>query len=82
MSKYWKTVMTVEVLSEGEEAPEFPGGLEEVVYDIDRWSMSGVAKCPVSEELTPTQMAKALIEQGSDPQFLGPDRDGNEIGYV
>jgi len=68
-TKFWKTVITVTVLTEGEEAPSYDS-LSEVAYDIENGEASGSEKTE-HEELDAQSMADALIKQGSDPAFLG-----------
>jgi len=38
---------------------------------------SGIVKTISREILTGKEMADALLDQGSDPEFLGLDEDGN-----
>jgi hypothetical protein len=79
MTKFWKTMVTVEILSDGDEPPAF-GSLEQVQYAITFGDCSGEVSTS-TEELTGPEMAQALVRQGSDPRFLGLDPTGNEVGY-
>lgn len=66
----YKTVYTVEVLSD---EPLGEVTLGDLQYEITEGHCSGVFKEKSREELPEWQMAKALIRQGSDPNFLLPD---------
>ena len=66
--KLYRTTIQVEVLSEGEY--EF-GGLRAMAFDVIEGDCSAMAKVTQVEELTREQMATALLDQGSDPEFLG-----------
>jgi hypothetical protein len=67
MTKYYKTIIQVEVLSED---PYEYLGLKELQYDITDGGCSGKTTVISSETLTGKQMARALKEQGSDPEFF------------
>jgi hypothetical protein len=75
--KFYKTVITLEVLSEDEPVDNWD--LENIVYGMDKGNLSGVVNTQDPIELSPAAAALALIEQGSDPEFFGLDRDGNEV---
>lgn len=64
---YYRTIIQVEVLSD---SPYGVTNLEDVAYDIDKGVCSGVVKIVSSEEVSKEKMAKLLIAQGSDPEFL------------
>lgn len=64
---FHKTVISIEVLSEG---PYKPTLLEDVHHDITDGQCSGVWSITGTSQLTREQMAEALIAQGSDPEFL------------
>lgn len=73
----YKTVIEVEILSED----PIPDGisLSEVAeqgYDGD---FSVVAETKSSKPIRGKKAVEAIINQGSDPEFFGMDRDGNEI---
>jgi hypothetical protein len=76
--KFYRTVMQVEILSEDEPYGEGVS-LEEINYAITEGHCSGVIKCESSLEVTPKQMASLLIAQGSDPEFMQLDKNGNII---
>jgi len=76
--KFWKTTIQVEVLSEctpigGHET------LEEICNFITTGGGSGTHKIIETKVLTPSQAAQELIKQGSDPEFFGLDKNGNDI---
>ena len=76
--KFWKTVITLEVLSEDEPIDDSEGLLE--IYDeITYGACSGISNVVKQQQLTPKEAAEALIKQGSDPEFFGIDEDGNEV---
>lgn len=73
MSKFYRTVIEVEVLTN---EPYVPGSLEEVQYDITEGHASGAWDITASEEVTKERMAALLEAQGSDPDFLiDPDEE-------
>lgn len=74
--KFFKTRIVIEVLSE-EEIP--PGmSVEQIAYEAryGGYSMRNVEE--KSTELNGKEMAVALMEQGSDPEFFGLTRDGED----
>jgi hypothetical protein len=74
--KFYRTTYKVVILSEGEYGK---ASLYRIHYDITEGSCSGEVKRVSSKALTPRKMAKALMEQGSDPEFFMLDENGNEI---
>jgi hypothetical protein len=64
--KYYRTIITVEILSD---YPYSVDTLAHVGYDVTEGDVSGsiTEKC---EEITRDEMKKALIAQGSDPNFI------------
>jgi len=76
MPKYYKTIIKVEVLSEGKYNPE---DLEQVHMDITDGDCSGKWDIESSTKLTSKQAAKALIAQGSAPEFFMLDEEGNRV---
>lgn len=70
--KYYKTVVTFEVLSNW---PLEAMSLADYDYEITGGGSSGKITSTVCTELTRAEMAKALIEQGSDPEFLISEDD-------
>lgn len=73
--KFYKTIIEVEVLSED---PFRCSDLEAVQYEITEGHCSGVVKNKGSKALNGEQAAKALLKQGSDPEFFCLDKDGND----
>ncbi len=66
--------MTVTILTEGSEPPEYES-LEEAAEAIETGNASG-AYSQVDVEVTEDEMRELLLEQGSDPEFLiMPDED-------
>jgi len=73
--KFYRTLVTVEVLSE---EPYCPETLEEVARDICDGDCSGDWTHEKSIEVDGPTMAKLLIKQGSDPGFFQLDENGND----
>ena len=74
--QFHKTTITVEVLSEGSILQV--ESLQELAYMITEGDCSGQFSVGTSEALTGKQMAEALMEQHSDPEFFGLDESGND----
>lgn len=74
--KFYKHIITVEVISENDAVPN---SLEDVAYQMLTGEDSGVWEVTSTKTLNGKQAAKALIAQGSDPEFFGIDEDGNDI---
>ena len=72
MARYWKTTVTVVVLTEGDEAPDYDGisDLERLHEDVIYGDASGQVISSVCEEVSEEGMARLLEGQGSDPSFL------------
>lgn len=66
--KFWKSTITVTVLTCGEKPPQYMS-LDEVNYDITEGDASGLW-AQVDSEMTQKEMDDALIAQGSDPEFF------------
>ena len=77
MSKYWKKVIHVEILSEGEHPPVFDN-LQDVHYAIHDGPCSGMTEEIMVIPLSREHMAESLINQGSDPAFLIEDWEEDE----
>jgi len=75
--KFYKTVVTMIVLSEDAPVSEelHPGT---IWHECQDGAWSGEAHITKIQELTSARMAKALVNQGSDPEFFGLDADGKE----
>ena len=76
--KFYRTVIHAELLSE---EPILPMSLRDVDYQITEGYLSGelLESNPDNEILDGPTAAKALIAQGSDPEFFELDEDGNDI---
>jgi hypothetical protein len=74
--KFYRTLVTVEVLSE---EPYYPETLEQVAHDICEGDCSGDWTHEKSIEVDGLSMAKLLIAQGSDAGFFRLDDKGNDI---
>jgi hypothetical protein len=74
--KFFKTTITIEIISDRKYNSV---DLEQINYDITEGDCSGVVNVQNYQELTPEETAKALIAQGSDPEFLGLNTDGEFI---
>lgn len=69
---FYRTVIEVEVLTEGE---YYPGSLEDVARDIVYGDASGDWSVKSSRRVSRKTMARLLEKQGSDPSFLLGDDD-------
>lgn len=67
MDKLYKTIIKIEVLSNGPYAPE---NIENIAHDIIEGDCSGTWDIESEESLSELEMAAALQKQGSDPGFL------------
>ncbi len=65
--KFYRTVISIEVLSE---KPYDFNSLEDTCYDIMDGECSGKIKVVSKEEVYEEKMKKLLIAQGSDPDFF------------
>jgi len=74
--KFYKTIITVEVLSE--DPRSFGGDLEFLNHAITEGDCSGHVTESPSEEVDGPTMAKLLEAQGSDSGFFMLDADGND----
>lgn len=69
MSEHYRNVIEVEILSD--EPWEENPGFGEIEYEITEGGSSGQVRTVIhNEELTCPQTRRALIRQGSDPEFL------------
>lgn len=75
--KFYKTVVTVTVLSE---EPLCRGtDLKDIAHQIIEGDWSGEVDVGNSKEVTASEVAKLLEEQGSDPGFFRLDSEGNDV---
>lgn len=81
-NKFWKTTITVTILSEGDEPPSY-NSLSDMADDVFQGDVSGQWTTNESEELEPQVMADELVGQASDPAFLGiqVDDDNKVVGF-
>ncbi len=75
--KFFKTVLTVEVLSD--ESPLEWDSLADVSYAITDGDCSGKITNEAVTKLSGPEAAKALQDQGSEPEFFRLDEDGNDL---
>ena len=73
--KFYKTVVTIEVLSE---YPFTPESIKNIDYVITEGDCSGTWDYDV-KIISPQEAARSLIEQGSEPGFFQLDEDGNDV---
>jgi hypothetical protein len=75
MTRFFRTVIGVEVLSEN--APISDNcSLAEVAYLISEGDCSGAVSITSTDELSGPEAAEALVAQGSDPEFFGLSETG------
>jgi len=79
---FHKVVVQFEVLCPNDEARDSIHNAS--LADIHHMTMDGdcsgrFLEASADEKLSPEEAAKALIEQGSDPEFFGIDENGNQI---
>ena len=74
--KFYKTIFTVEVVSEEPLADGMY--LEDVAYEITLGGCSGIVRQSDPIELDGMGAAQSLIHQHSDPRFFNLDEDGND----
>ena len=77
--KFYRTVIQVEILSE---EPYHLGSkdLDDIRFDIIEGDCSGaITDIVINEQLDGKQVALALQNQGSDPEFFQIDEEGNDI---
>lgn len=65
--KFYRTVIFIEVLTEG---PYNPESLHQIGNDINYGDASGTWDITEVEEIDSVRVAQLLEEQGSDPSFL------------
>lgn len=65
--KYYKTLIQVEVLSEGRLDPQ---SLEDVAYSIDKGDCVGTWSATSQKALSKKEVSKELIKMGSTPEFF------------
>ena len=75
--KFFKTVFQVTVLSE--EKLVGPFGLDYLAEEVKEGEWSGEMKMLIHKEINGKQAAKALLAQGSEPEFFQIDENGNDL---
>jgi hypothetical protein len=75
--KFYKTVFTVEILSE--EEPCSPS-LGTIAFQITKGDWSGTTREKSKKKLDGRQAARALFNQGSDPSFFRLTDEGEDDG--
>ena len=76
--KFYKTIITIEVLSESP-VSETEVGISEIAYEITDGMWSGKMNFSPCQEIDAVTAAKELIAQGTDPEFFQIDADGNDM---
>ncbi len=76
MRKFFKSIVQIEIISD---EPIGSPSLDIIHYEIMEGDWSGQYHVISETELTPSEAANELIEQGSDPGFFGLDDLGNEV---
>lgn len=74
--KFYKYVYQVVVLSE---EPRHFDNLSEIDYQIKDGDCVGEVSLKEAKELTGPEMAEALSDVGSEPEFFQLDMDGNPL---
>jgi hypothetical protein len=77
MGKFFKTVITVTVLSADRAVQSV--NLTRIAHEIMEGEWSGNVENDGGTELTPKEAAEALIAQGSDPEFFQIDAEGDPL---
>ena len=73
----YKTIIRFEILSE--ELIPSDASLKDIDYETMEGHSVGRFGDTTEEKLTPPQMAKALIDFGSEPSFFQLDESGNTL---
>jgi len=75
--KFYKTLITLEVLSEDPIPPwmELPA----IIQEASEGSFSATIRDNVEAEVTGKEMAALLQDQASDPEFFQLDAEGNDL---
>jgi len=73
--EFYKTVITIEVLSE---EPYDLESLSQLAHDVTDGGCSGRIVREKSTRLSRKAFVKACVAQGSDPEFFGLDENGND----
>ena len=76
--RFYRAVFQVVLLAD---EPIEDMDLESIDYNMTEGAMSGVLTREEMEEVSAKEMAKMLIDQGSDPDFLGLTKNGKDVGH-
>ena len=77
--KIYRSVITVEVLSETPVDDSFLTNLSSVNYEISSGDCSGQVKVQsMNQELKGQEAVDAVLRQGSSPDFFMMDEEGND----
>lgn len=74
--KFYKHTITIEIVSENDAVPH---DLADIAYAISDGGDSGTWDVTSTKKLNGKQAAEELMAQGSDPEFFGLDREGNDV---
>ena len=77
--KFRKYIVEIELLSEEPWDDLDCASLSDIDYEMTEGHCSGRVKIKSDVELNGLQMAKALMKQGSDPEFFLIDEKGRDI---
>jgi hypothetical protein len=77
-TKFYKTIIQIEILSEDEPYGEGQT-LGDINYAITEGHCSGKITTISQDEVHASTMAQLLIAQGSDPEFFMIDKNGEPI---
>jgi hypothetical protein len=75
--KFYKTIITVEILSE--DVPPEWDDLEDIYYLIGQGDCSGMITSDHTFQVDASTIAKALLEQNTDPSFFNLTETGEDI---
>lgn len=68
MTDYWKTTITITVLSEGK--TDFDNNLDVIRHAITGCECSGKVEVTTEEKLTVEELRQECVGQGTDPEFF------------
>jgi hypothetical protein len=75
--KFWKSVVTVTVLSEGDPITE-NWDLEDIRREIDCGDMVGEVEISSAYRITRKEVVKEIYEMGSNPSFFSLNDKGKD----
>jgi hypothetical protein len=78
--KFWRTIVVLEILSEGDEAPDIENmSLEDIGYEIIDGGWSGALSVSDVKQLNGKEAAEGLLAQHSDPEFFRLNTNGEDL---